>query len=295
MKSVTIDYTLQAPAALRVRCEVRGFTALLGRSGTGKTSLLKALAGLLPAAGTPWPGLAPERRPVGYLPQDTLLFPHLTVLENTAYALRGRGRMDKARVLLDELGLAMLAARRPHELSGGQAKRVALARALAHGAELLLLDEPSAGLDTMTRDATLDWLIETAAARQVPVLAATHDHEVAARADHLALLAEGRIIQHGLAREVFEAPASRAAAELLGYENIFARGGALWAIRARRIVPDDAGEEFTVLSVRETGTGLHLMCGEAPRLLVDLPDGRLGQFAPGSRLSLNLGAAKRIG
>ena len=295
MKGVTIDYTLHAPMALRVQCEVRGFTALLGRSGTGKTSLLKALAGLLPATGTPWGGLAPERRPVGYLPQETLLFPHLTVLENTAYALRGRERWRKARALLAELGLEMLAARRPHELSVGQAKRVAIARALAHGAELLLLDEPSAGLDTMTRDATLDWVMETAAARQVPVLAATHDHEVAARAGHLALLAEGRIVQHGLAREVFEAPASRAAAELLGYENIFARNGALWALQARRIVPDDAGEEFTVLSVRETGTGLHMVCGEAPRLLVDLPDGRLGQFAPGSRLRLNLGAGKRIG
>ena len=145
MKGVTIDYTLHAPMALRVQCEVRGFTALLGRSGTGKTSLLKALAGLLPATGTPWGGLAPERRPVGYLPQETLLFPHLTVLENTAYALRGRERGRKARALLAELGLEMLAARRPHELSGGQAKRVALARALATGRSFCCSMSPPPG------------------------------------------------------------------------------------------------------------------------------------------------------
>ncbi|HYP62737.1 MAG TPA: ABC transporter ATP-binding protein [Acidocella sp.] len=295
MSAIVIDYVLAAPVALQAQLTVQGFTALLGRSGEGKTSLLRALAGLLPATGTPWQGQAPEKRPVGYLPQETLLFPHLSVLENTAYALRGRSRKDKAQALLEELGLAALAARRPHELSGGQAKRVALARALARGMELLLLDEPSSGLDTMTRDATLDWLIETTAARRVPVLAATHDHEVAARADHLALLADGRIIQHGRARDVFEAPVSRAAAELLGYENVFEQDGALWAIRSTGIFPDEAGEPFPVRTVRETGTGLRLSCGDEHPLMVDLPDGRLDDYLPGNILRLNLCAKKRIG
>ena len=293
--SIEIDYTLAAPVALRAQFTVRGFTALLGRSGEGKTSLLRALAGLVPAQGAPWQGLAPERRPIGYLPQETRLFPHLPVLENTAYALKGAGRLDRARALLEELGLAELAARRPHQLSGGQAKRVALARALAHGAALLLLDEPSAGLDTLTRDATLDWLVDIAAARGIPVLAATHDHEIAARAAHLALLAQGRIIQHGPAREVFCAPASRAAAELLGYENIFTRAGALWAIHAASIRPEPPGEDFTVLAAREMGMGLRLTCGPEPRLTVDLPQGRAADYPPGSMIRLSLEAAVRLG
>jgi ABC-type sulfate/molybdate transport systems ATPase subunit len=217
------------------------------------------------------------------------------VLENTAYALKGARRLEKARALLAELGLDELAARRPDQLSGGQAKRVALARALAHGAELLLLDEPSTGLDTVTRDATVEWLVETAAARGIPVLAATHDHEIAARAEQLALLAEGRIIQHGPAREVFSAPASRAAAELLGYENIFERDGALWAIHAASIRPDPSGERFIVLSVREMGSGLRLTCGPDPRLVVNLPQGGLETYPPGGAIRLSLAAAVRLG
>lgn len=295
MSIVEIDYTLPAPVALRACFTVKGFTALLGRSGEGKTSLLRALAGLLPAQGSPWQGLAPERRPIGYLPQETRLFPHLSVLENTAYALRGRRRLEQAAALLAELGLEELAARRPHQLSGGQAKRVALARALAHGPELLLLDEPSAGLDMITRDATLDWLAETAAARGIPVLAATHDYEIAARAEHLALLAEGRVIQHGPARMLFSAPASRAAAELLGYENIFERDGGLWAIRAGAIRPGPSGAAFGVLSAREMGAGLRLVCGPEPRLIVDLPQGRAEDYPQGGEIRLGLAAAVRLG
>ncbi|WP_234731276.1 ATP-binding cassette domain-containing protein [Acidocella facilis] len=213
---IAVDLRLSAPVALHAAFPVRGFTALLGRSGEGKTSLLRALAGLLPSAGTPWAGLAPECRPVGYLPQETLLFPHLSVLENTAYALKGRGRLEEARRLLAALGLEALAARRPDQLSGGQAKRVALARALAHRPALLLLDEPSAGLDRQTRDETLGWLKQTAASWGIPVLAATHDYDIAVQADALALLAGGRIIQFGPTMELFAAPVSPEAAALLG-------------------------------------------------------------------------------
>lgn len=295
MDAIEIDYVVRAPVGLRVRFTVQGFTVLLGRSGSGKTSLLRALAGVLPAQGTPWQGVAPERRPIGYLPQETLLFPHLDVLDNTAYALRGAGRRARAAALLEGLGLAALAGRWPHELSGGQAKRVALARALAHGAELLLLDEPSAGLDSMTRDETLDWLIETAAVRRVPVLAATHDHEVAVRADRLALLSAGRIIQQGPARAVFAAPLDRAAAELLGYENIFAYKGVVLAARAGDIMPGDAGEAFTVLSARETARGLRLVCGPEPCVIADLRDGQLADYPPGCGVRLSLAAAKQVG
>lgn len=230
--NMEIDYTLSRPLALQARFAVRGFTALLGRSGAGKTSLLRALAGLLPATGAPWAGLAPELRPIGYLPQETLLFPHLSALENTAYALRGGQREEQAMALLDELGLAELARRYPHELSGGQAKRVALARAIARSPALLLLDEPSNGLDALTRNATLGWLMEKTAARNIPVLAATHDYAVAARAQHLVLLADGKVIQQGATKEIFAAPASRDAAELLGYDIKQEADGTVWACNA---------------------------------------------------------------
>ena len=161
MRTLGVEVRLDLPIALDARFEIRGFTALLGRSGAGKTTILKALAGLLPAAGFPWAGQAPEARPVGYLPQGASLFPHLTVLQNAAYALRGAGRLAEARALLGELGIGALAGRAAAGLSGGEAQRVALARALARRPALLLLDEPTAALDPGTRDQVLLWLIET--------------------------------------------------------------------------------------------------------------------------------------
>lgn len=299
MTPVVIDYRLTAPLPLHACFEVRGFTVLLGGSGVGKTSLLRALAGLLPAHGTPWASLPANARPIGYLPQETMLFPHLSVLENTAYALRGTARLARARALLAGLGLEALAARRPYQLSGGQAKRVALARALARGAALLLLDEPSAGLDTLTRDATLSWLIEMTAARGIPVLAATHDHDIAARADHVALLVEGEILQQGPARAVFSAPVNRAAAQLLGYETIFNRQGECWAVRAASITEREDGEVFSVHSAREIGTGLRLVCGPAlsgpeASLVVHLPTGGVDDYPPGRLVRLDLSAAIRV-
>lgn len=294
MRHVSIDYTLTAPVALQVCCDIEGFTVLLGRSGAGKTSLLRALAGSLSARGTPWATLPAEARPIGYLPQETLLFPHLSVLENAAYALRGSDRLARAHDLLAGLGLADLAARKPAQLSGGQAKRVALARALARGAELLLLDEPSAGLDTITRDSTLAWLMEMTAQRGIPVLAATHDHDIAARADRVALLANGMVIQQGAARAVFSAPASQAAAELLGYENIFTHHGQLWALRAHAIKLAATGTPCTVLTARDSGTGLRLTCGPAPALVVHLAHGRVEDYPPGKVIQLDLSAAIAI-
>ena len=140
MALLEVHYRLNRPVRLEARFRVRGFTVLLGQSGAGKTSLLKALAGLLPAEGTPFGGLPPERRPVGYLPQDLALFPHMTAWENVAFPLKGRDRKARALALLERVGLLEHAHKRPGELSGGQRQRVALARALARKPELLLLD-----------------------------------------------------------------------------------------------------------------------------------------------------------
>ena len=282
----SVDLRLITPLALDARFEIRGFTALLGRSGAGKTSLLRALAGLLPATGTPWAGLAPEARPVGYLPQGAALFPHLSALGNAAYALRGAGRIAAAQALLDELGIGALAHRLATSLSGGEAQRVALARALARRPELLLLDEPSAALDATSRDDIMLWLIATIAARAIPALAATHDPAIAALADWLVLLAGGRVIAQGTPRALIENPGTAAAAQLLGYENIWRSAGATYAIRAADIETAETGHPATILTTRHHGRDLRLHCLAPQPMTVLLRDADESNFPLGSTIFL---------
>lgn len=221
--SIAVDLTLVRPVALAARFTVQGFTALLGASGAGKSSLLKALAGLLPAAGAPFAGLPAERRPVGYLPQAAALFPHLSVWRNVAYGLDGSGPARRAAALawLDRLGLADLADRSPHQLSGGQQQRVALLRALARRPALLLLDEPTSALDAANREASLAEVRGQLRALNIPALVATHEPMLAAQADRVVVLHGGRIVQEGPPAALFAGPADPDAAALLGWRNVF--------------------------------------------------------------------------
>lgn len=208
------------PVALDLRLQVRGFTVLLGVSGAGKTSLLQAIAGLLPARVSPFGDLPVEQRPIGYLPQGYALFPHLRAWENVAFPLpRSARRQTEALALLQRVGLKELAERFPSELSGGQKQRVALARALARKPQLLLLDEPTSALDMATRDEVLDELIQEVHAFGIPLLAVSHDPHLAMLADHMAILREGRIVQEGPPVEVFARPQHQATAQLLGFRN----------------------------------------------------------------------------
>ncbi len=211
------------PLAMQLDFEVRGFTALLGASGEGKSTALKALAGLVPSHGEPFDELPAQRRPVGYLPQGYALFPHMSAWQNVAYALGGAlgRRRAQALELLEAVGLRAQAARRPSELSGGQQQRVALARALARRPRLLLLDEPTSALDASTRDDVLTELVARMHELGMPALVATHDAQVAAIADWVVVLAQHRVLQQGSAREVFAHPASAQAAALLGVHNRF--------------------------------------------------------------------------
>jgi len=290
--SLQISYHLTSPLTLDVQFEIRGFTALLGRSGAGKTSLLKALAGLLPATGTPWPNFAPESRPVGYMPQGAAIFPHLSVLENAAFSLRGPNRLRIAQSLLDDLGIGHLAARRGAKISGGEAQRAALARALARAPELLLLDEPSAALDASTRDAILTQLIEIIAARQIPALAATHDFALAALADWIVLLSDGRIIQQGPPGALFNNPATIEAAKLLGYQNFWSAGGQTHAIRAEDIAITQTGIPATITAIRAHGAGLRLSCAIPTPLTIHLSERPAAAYHPGQTIHLTLPPAK---
>jgi molybdate/tungstate transport system ATP-binding protein len=216
-----IDYHVEHPVRLQANFEVEGFTILLGQSGEGKTTLLRALAGLLPAEGEPFGGLLPQHRAVGYLPQGYALFPHLRAWENVAFALpRGPRRHAQALELLLRVQLVDVAQQYPAALSGGQQQRVALARALARKPQLLL-DEPSSALDAGTRDEVMAELISEIHEFGLPALAVSHDPHLAALADHVVVMSGRRIVQQGTPAEVLSRPASAAVARLLGHRNLF--------------------------------------------------------------------------
>jgi molybdate transport system ATP-binding protein len=214
---------------------------VVGPNGAGKTTLLRALAGLVPAAGPillDGVDLAPvdaERRPVGVVFQDHVLFPHLSARENVAFGLRCHGATRRvarkqADAWLARVGLADHASHRPGALSGGQAQRVALARALATSPRLLLLDEPLAALDATTRATTRRDLVLRLRAHDGVRIVVTHDPvEALALADRLVVLEAGCVVQEGTADDIRVRPRSRYVADLVGV-NLFhgvARAGVL--------------------------------------------------------------------
>lgn len=215
-----IDYRFEHPVALRASFDVEGFTVLLGASGEGKSLLLRAIAGLIPAEGEPFMGQAPQDREVGYLPQGCALFPHLNAWQNVAFALRGRGRRAEALELLRRVHMLEFAERRPAGLSGGEQQRVALARALARRPRLLLLDEPTSALDPATRDDVIAELIAEVHNCGIPALAVSHDPQLAAVADRLVIMHARSIVQSGAPEAVQATPVNAAVARLLGQRNV---------------------------------------------------------------------------
>jgi iron(III) transport system ATP-binding protein len=212
-----------------------GFAAVLGPSGSGKTTLLRLIAGFdRPAAGRialdgeilddTKAHVPAHRRRIGYVPQDGLLFPHLSVAENVGFGLpRGSRKGPRVDQLLALIGLGDYARRRPHELSGGQQQRVAVARALAPGPRLVLLDEPFAALDAGLRDTLRLEIRHVLTSLGTTVVLVTHDQEEAlSLADSVAILNEGRILQHSAPRRIYESPESLGVAQFLGSPNLLA-------------------------------------------------------------------------
>lgn len=200
--------------------------ALLGASGAGKTLTLRLLAGLVRpdcdsevlAGAEPLHALAPERREIGYVPQHPALMPRRTVWSQVTFGVRAQPQL--AAWWIERLGLAGLEDRYPGELSGGQQRRVALARALAIQPRVLLLDEPFTGLDAPVRDRLRRDLRRLQHERNLCTVLVTHDPEEAALlADEIIVLGDGRVLQAGTRESVFRSPRSPQVAALLGISN----------------------------------------------------------------------------
>jgi iron(III) transport system ATP-binding protein len=213
--------------------EPGSLTAVLGLSGCGKTTLLRVIAGferaergrVALAGHTLDDGrtyVAPEKRGVGYVPQEGALFPHLTVEANVGFGLSRRERRGEAVAgLLEMVGISALAARLPHQLSGGEQQRVALARALARRPQALLLDEPFSSLDASLRNHVREEVHALLREQGVTTVLVTHDQEEAlSLADTVAVLREGRIVQQGTPAELYERPSDARLAGFLGAVNL---------------------------------------------------------------------------
>jgi iron(III) transport system ATP-binding protein len=209
------------------------FTAILGPSGSGKTTLLRLLAGFeQPDDGTitigdrlvdgPGTHLPPERRKIGYVPQEGALFPHLSVASNVGFGLPARERHGpRATELLDAVGLTGMGGRYPHQLSGGQQQRVALARALAIRPEVVLLDEPFASLDAHMRASVRADVQRICQAAGTTAILVTHDQDEAlSMADRIAVLRDGRIVQYAAPQDLYSRPADPALARFVGDANL---------------------------------------------------------------------------
>jgi molybdopterin-binding protein len=235
--------------------------AVVGPNGAGKSTFLRALAGLTPATGSMRVrevdvlGRAAARRGVGWVPQDGALFPHLSALDNVAFGLRGRRGRTTARVWLDQLGIGQLADRRPAQLSGGQAQKVALARALAREPGVLLLDEPLAALDVEARTEVRRSLRRHLAGFDGVTMLVTHDPvDVMTLTSRVLALDDGRVVQHSTVTGVTTAPRTPWLAGLMGSNGFYARttagtlaldgGGVLVAAEAP---PDDGVEVLAVV------------------------------------------------
>ena len=208
--------------------------ALLGSSGCGKSTLLRMLAGFeKPTSGAvilngvDIASFAPYERPINMMFQSYALFPHLNVWDNIAFGLKREG-MPKAQIqvrveeMLHRVQMTELAKRKPHQLSGGQQQRVALARSLAKKPQLLLLDEPLGALDRKLRERTQFELVNIIESVGVTCVMVTHDQEEAmTMASRIAVMSQGRVLQVGTPKEIYEHPNSRFVADFIGNVNLF--------------------------------------------------------------------------
>ena len=215
-----------------------GFTILFGASGSGKTTVLRTIAGLSrPDAGRIVVGdrvffdaatgidVPVRERGIGYVFQQLALFPHLSVRSNIAYGLHGLPAADRhalVRAIAESFRISGVLERKPAHISGGERQRTALARALVTQPSILLLDEPLSALDHAIQSVIMDDLRRWNERHRIPVIYVTHNHrEVYALAERVIVMEQGRVLETGSPHDVLDHPVQRVLATLAGFENVF--------------------------------------------------------------------------
>lgn len=272
---------------------------LVGPSGCGKSSLLRVIAGLDPAAdgrvsldGNDITALPPEKRRIGLVFQDHALFPHRRVDQNIAFGLTDLDRTTRARrvgELLELVRLPGVAKRYPHELSGGEQQRIALARALAPEPAVVLLDEPFASLDPSLRDEVRDDVVTALRERNAAAVLVTHErNEALTLGDRIAVMEGGEVLQIDRPHEVYEHPVDRFVAEFLGEASFLPDGERLLMARPHDLAIVAGGAD-TVTARRYLGSAWRYEVRRADGVMVavDAPVG------PGDG-SLLIGAPCRV-
>ncbi len=264
------------------------YFVLLGPSGGGKTTLLRTIGGFhKPTAGQVLlhgqdvSDQPPEMRPTGMVFQSYALFPHMTVAKNVGYGLvlarkKASEIEQKVGAMLEMVGLSGLGQRKPHELSGGQQQRVQLARALVLDRDILLLDEPLAALDAQLRK---DMCLELKHLQEkvgITFIHVTHNQEEAMTvADRIALIADGKLVEQGSAREVYEAPKARFTASFVGENNLL--DGRIATLTSYTATVETGGGLITVPRVTGAAEGASVSVSIRSELLTmtDAQDAKL--------------------
>lgn len=281
---------VQALCPLDLTIEEGEFLTLLGPSGCGKTTTLRIMAGFVePTGGTvildgtdiTW--AAPNKRNIGMVFQDYALFPHMTVAGNIAFGLqeRGHGKIQiaaRVRELLELIHLPDVGERYPSQISGGQAQRVAVARAVAYAPAVLLMDEPLGALDMKLREAMQHEIRRIQQELRITTIYVTHDQvEAMAMSDRIAVMRDGVIQQIGTAREIYDRPSTRFVADFVGQINLVqgvvsSRDGDFWLV-------DAAGHRFRGQSDESLSEGQDITLAVRPEAVVLNPtDGHVNGY-----------------
>lgn len=291
-------------------------TALVGPSGSGKTTLLRMLAGMeTPDSGSVLSGddvlsgpgafVPIEKRRIGLVFQDFALFPHLSVLGNVMFGLQKLPkpeRMTQAETWIERLGLSHRRDAYPHQLSGGEQQRTAIARALAPDPVAILLDEPFSGLDPSMRDQVRTAALEAVRAAQIPALLVTHDaSEALLHADQIAVIHDGAILQSDTPDTVYREPRNAHVARALGPLHTVARnalpdawqaqinGGSKKVHYRPEAIRLGDGLELTISSMSLAGavTELELDLSPTDRIIAACQPGRALQVGETVQVALN--------